>query len=378
METNGKKQKRRPGDPWLIFPVYILTGMACGIVIMQHLIDAGTSLADALVRFALLFLCMYAAMTLQIVIHEGGHLVFGLATGYRFCSFRIFNLMWVREDGKLRLRRLSIAGTGGQCLMGPPDLNGRQMPVMLYNFGGAIMNVISSIVFGGLALLFPAGSAARTVLLLPAVIGIAFALINGIPDSAGPVNNDGRNALDLARSAEARRAFWIQMKANELVSRGVRTKDMPAEWFEMPSEEGMNNGITAIVGVLACSRLMDEKRFDEAEREMARILEGENAVTGLHRALMTCDRMYIELIGQNRRDVLDAMQTKEQKRLMKAMKQYPTVLRTEYAMALLAEKDAAKAEAVRRRFEKAAKTYPYPSELDAERELMALADEKAA
>ena len=33
-----------------------------------------------------MMVCLYGAILIQIVIHEAGHLVFGLLTGYRFCS----------------------------------------------------------------------------------------------------------------------------------------------------------------------------------------------------------------------------------------------------------------------------------------------------
>ena len=71
------------------------------------------------------------------------------------CSFRVFNLMWIREGGRIRLRRMSIAGTGGQCLMGPPDLKDGKMPVMLYNFGGAIFNLLFAVLALGLSFLYP-------------------------------------------------------------------------------------------------------------------------------------------------------------------------------------------------------------------------------
>ena len=38
---------------------------------------------------------LYLAFILQVILHEAGHLVFGLWTGYRFCSFRVFSWMWV-------------------------------------------------------------------------------------------------------------------------------------------------------------------------------------------------------------------------------------------------------------------------------------------
>ena len=110
---------------------------------------------------------------------------------------------------------------------------------------------------------------------------------------------------------------------------------------------------------------------------MEHILSRENGVVGLYRGLLICDRIFTELIGPCRRDVLDGMLDKEQKKFMKSMGQYPSVLRTEYACALLGERDMDKAAAVRKRFEKTAGTYPYPSEIAGERELMDLAAGKA-
>ncbi len=46
------------------------------------------------------------------------------------------------------------------------------------------------------------------------------------------------------------------------------------------------------------------------------------------------------------------------------------------AQALLAEGDAHKAEQIKARFEKTAKSYPYPGDVQAERELMAIALDK--
>ncbi len=375
-----EKPKKRAKGQWLSILAYLLIGAACGLLIPQyveHRYGGDVSLAALLGWFAVLLACVYAAMLIQIVIHEAGHLVFGLATGYRFSSFRILSLMWLKENGKIRLTRLSLAGTGGQCLMSPPELKDGKMPVMLYNFGGALMNVIASLIFLVLALLCPAWSLGQVVLLELAIIGFAYALMNGLPLGTGPVNNDGRNALDISRSPAAMRAFWIQMKVNELTARGVRVKDMPREWFTMPSDEEMRNGIIATIGALSCSRLMDEQRFEEAEQQMAHILSRENGVAGLHRALMTCDRMYVELVGQNRREVLDRMMSDDQQKIMKAMKRFPSVLRTEYALALLSDRNAEKAEAVRAQFDKTARTYPYPSEIAGERELMDIAAKRA-
>ena len=378
MPDKRKEKRAKNKGQWISIVIFLLIGAACGVLILMYLDFPGqqgkTHLAN-FVSFLLLLIGMYAAMLIQIILHEAGHLIFGLLTGYRFSSFRIFNLIWVRLEDRIQFKKLNIAGTGGQCLMIPPDLKDGRMPVMLYNFGGAIVNLITAIVCFGLSFLCPVRSLGWTILMMFAVIGLAFALINGLPVKMGAVNNDGRNALDLSRSEEATRAFWIQMKVNEQISKGIRLKDMPEEWFTVPSESSMNNGIIATLGVLACGRLMDQHQFEEADKLMKRLLSRQNGIVGLYRSLMICDRMYVEMISENRKEILDGMRSKDQLKIMKAMKKYPSVLRTEYVYALLAEKDPAKAQKAMAQFDQCTKSYPYPSEIDGERELIKLAEE---
>ena len=378
MPDKRKEKRAKNKGQWISIVIFLLIGAACGVLVLMYLDFPGqqgkTHLAN-FVSFLLLLIGMYAAMLIQIILHEAGHLIFGLLTGYRFSSFRIFNLIWVRLEDRIQFKKLNIAGTGGQCLMIPPDLKDGRMPVMLYNFGGAIVNLITAIVCFGLSFLCPVRSLGWTILMMFAVIGLAFALMNGLPVKMGAVNNDGRNALDLSRSEEATRAFWIQMKVNEQISKGIRLKDMPEEWFTVPSESSMNNGIIATLGVLACGRLMDQHQFEEADKLMKRLLSRQNGIVGLYRNLMICDRMYVEMISENRKEILDGMRSKDQLKIMKAMKKYPSVLRTEYVYALLAEKDPAKAQKAMAQFDQCTKSYPYPSEIDGERELIKLAEE---
>jgi hypothetical protein len=378
MEKKGKKNGR--GAQLLSILIYLMIGAASGILIVRyidHFTGPDVTIGQEILLFAMLMLSVYAVMLLQIIIHEGGHLVFGLATGYKFSSFRILSWMFVKEEGKLRIRRLSLAGTGGQCLMAPPDLKDGTIPFLLYNFGGAIMNLCSCLLFGGLSFLFPPDSFFNFFLLVLVLVGAGFAFMNAFPLRLGQVDNDGANALSLLKSREAVRAFWIQMKANEQISRGVRLSDMPEEWFVLPEKEAMNNGITAYIGVLACSRLMDQKRFEEADAMMESLISGGEGIAGLHRGLMICDRIFLEVTGKNRPEALESLLTKEQKKFMKAMKTFPSVLRTEYALALLADKDKEKAEKVRKEFDRYAARYPYPSEIEAEREYMKLAEKCA-
>lgn len=373
----SEKKKKIVWRQYIAMAFFVLIGAVGGFLMVAYIdrgADAQTPLYEKILSLVGLFLGMYAAILVQLIIHEAGHLIFGLLSGYKFSSFRIFSFMWIKENNKIKLRRLSLAGTGGQCLMTPPDMTDGKIPLVLYNLGGVLMNIIAGLVFLGLFFVLKDISFLSTVMLLFAVIGFILAIMNGAPMRMGTVDNDGYNAFALTRNSEAMRSFWVQMKVTEQISNGIRLKDMPDEWFTVPSDEAMKNSMVAVTGVFACNRLMDAGQFEEADKLMAHMLEVDSGMVGLHRNLMICDRMYVGLVTENRREVIDGMLTKEQKKFMKSMKNFPSVLRTEYVYALLCERDAVKGGKVKERFEKCAKTYPYPNDVQSERELMEIAE----
>ncbi len=356
----------------------LVLGMICGFALNNNLdkFTPDTPLHHRLLIFAGQLLCMYIALLFHMIIHETGHLIFGLISGYKFSSFRIASFMLVKDNGKLRLKRFSISGTGGQCLMTPPDLKDGKIPFVLYNLGGSVFNVIISTLFLGIYFLCADIPYLSSILLIFTAIGFVSAMTNGIPMRLGTVDNDGYNTVALSGNKAAVEAFWVQLKVVEQSSKGVCIKDMPAEWFTVPSDEELKNSMIAVRGVFACNRLMEQKRFEDADKLMSHILEIESGMVGLHRSLMICDRIFVELTGKNRLEVIQNMLTKEQNKFMKSMKRYPTVLRTQYSIALLYENDTAKAERIKKEFDNCAKSYPYPHETDTERELMEIAESK--
>lgn len=372
-----KKKKKDQWQQWLFMGFFVLIGAVCG-VLMAHFAEQnateGSSLLEELLPLVVLFVGMYVGMFLQLIIHEAGHLVFGLLSGYRFSSFRIGSFMLLKENDTFVIKKLTLAGTGGQCLMVPPPMRDGRIPVILFNLGGSMMNLIASGIFFVIYLLIPSGTIFALMCLMVVLTGAAIALMNGIPLRLGTVDNDGYNALSLGKNPDAMRAFWLQLKVNEQIAKGVRLKDMPDEWFTVPTDEAMRNSMVAAQGVFATNRLMDQQRFEEADQLIAHLLEIDSGIVGLHRSLMICDRMYCEMISNNRKEILDEMLTKEQTKFMKAMKKFPSVIRTEYVYSLLALKDETKVKEARALFDKVSKTYPYPSDIQSERELIEIAD----
>ncbi|NLU36529.1 MAG: M50 family metallopeptidase [Clostridiales bacterium] len=373
-------KKRKALQFVLIILLFLIIGFFTGYFLADSILylkKTGYTTGEILLSLGGILLILFMSVLLQIILHEAGHLLFGWISGYRFLSFRIGSFMWLKKDGGIRFARLKIAGTGGQCLMGPPDLTEGKFPYILYNLGGSIINLLSAPIFLMLLFLLASGPFLSVFLILAAAIGIVFALMNGIPLKLAQVNNDGYNVLSLGKNPEALKAFWLQLKVTEQMTKGVRLKDMPDEWFAMPSDKAMKNGIIAAVGVFACNRLMDAMELEKADDTIAELLQMDTGINELHRRLLIVDQVYCELVGKNRQERLSRLLTKQQIRFMKSMKTFPSVLRTEYTYALLKENDNKKASKIKDEFEKMGAYYPYPQEIESERELMELAEQKS-
>ena len=128
----------------------------------------------------------------------------------------------------------------------------------------------------------------------------------------GLVDNDGYNTLSLKRSKKALRAFWIQLKINQAQSEGVRLKDMPSSWFDLPDESDMGNTIISALAVFNENRLMDEQRFEEAEALIKKLLDSQTISIGLYEKLLITDFIYIEAITTKSKEAIDKLYNKEE------------------------------------------------------------------
>lgn len=317
-------------------------------------------------------LIFYLTLYIQLIIHELGHLIFGLISKYKFSSFRIGNLILVKNNKKIKLKLLKISGTGGQCIMIPPKSENGKIPVILYNLGGALANIITAFIFIIFHIIVNDKVILAYIFDTLALFGIYFAALNGIPMKMGIIDNDGFNAISLSKDKSAQKAFLIQLKINEALSNNKRLKEMPAEWFEIDKNANLNNSLIAAILVLSCNRLLDEHEFKKANKKMDTILKKETAIVGLHYNLLICDRIYCCLLENNVKEV-KKLYNEATKNFMTSMKNYPSIIRTNYALSLLLDKDQTKANTYLKKFQKCAKTHPYPSDIISEKELISIA-----
>ncbi|MBQ7374751.1 MAG: hypothetical protein IJW61_02115 [Clostridia bacterium] len=379
MEDKRSNKNEKPKKP-KAHKLLILISLAVG-VLLGILIDSVPFISKIfelrIWEMAILCASVIVIYLFQIALHEAGHLVFGLISGYKFSSYRFLSIMVHKKDGRIKLSKFSVPGTAGQCLMLPPEMKDGKIPVFLYNIGGVVFNLISVILMVVIMIIFRDIPLVAGIMLFGGMAALAMALLNGIPIKTDLVANDGYNALSLSKDPEAIRSFYYQMKINAETAEGTRLRDMPSEWFYIPSSDGMKNSLVASMAVILHSRLMDEHRFYEARELAILLLEGENNIIGLHRGILMTEKLFLDLyLGKDTEDSVKMLTDPDMERFMRLMATSPSTKRVNYTLALLMHKNEELADVALSEFEKVAKSYPYIQEIEGEREIMALVKEK--
>lgn len=278
-----------------------------GAVMLCFMVFADVSAADFLAKFqrvgwlSLLgvtlfsFVTLILAFLLQVVIHEGGHLVCGLYSGYRFVSFRILQFTLLKREGKWCIRRYDLAGTGGQCLLAPPDLPVEQIPVVLYNMAGVMANLLASLLVAALLLWADGPSLLESAGWQFCVVGLALALLNGIPLPGTKIFNDANNMLLLRRNMQSKRALMDQLRINAAAQEGLRPQQMPAEWFAF-SETDYKDNLQISSRLMRAGWLMDGFHWDEACRELEECYGHRDQMLGLLVDELACELMFALLM----------------------------------------------------------------------------------
>ncbi len=292
-------------------------------------------------------LLLLLSIFLQVILHEGGHLVCGLATGYRFVSFRIFNLTFIRKDGKLCIRRFSIAGTGGQCLLTPPERPLEDIPTVLYNLGGVLANLLTAIL-AFLPLLTTDGLPylLKFFLLMFSLTGFLLAGMNGIPMKIGGIGNDADNMRLLLKDSKSKQALVTQLHINALVQEGMRPKDMPAEWFVQTDDINYKDALQVTIALMNASLLLDREEWEAAYDAFEEVMSHQDEVIGLLIKETACELLFTALVT-NRTAQAEELYTDE---LGTYIRQYKDVTSSKQrllcALALYRDKDAVKAKEI--------------------------------
>lgn len=295
-------------------------GLGLGHVIKGLSVDFSVNALEMVGILLWVFLAVISAFVVHTLLHELGHMLFGLLTGYGFISFRLFNILLQREDDGFHWKRFHVRGTIGQCLMTPPSRE--WVPFFWYNAGGVLMNV--SVVGLCICALCLCPLSMWTALLYGTLLltGLWLALLNGIPMVVGGTPNDGKNIVTLWRHPEQRCYFGAMLSVVGEQSRGRRLKEMPQEWFRSEPVTSESSVIQLSARNLYYCLLMDEMRLDEAREIAEEIVAIGDKLPMLFRLEVETDRLIQELATLNRYEVVARLWSDSLQRYIKTARKY--------------------------------------------------------
>lgn len=365
---NKVKRKKTVGKI-IFFIIAIFIGFYLGILAAKSGNDniiSNTFLGN-IFNIVLMLIMIMLGFLFHIIVHEGGHLIFGLLTGYTFVSFRIGSFIIVKENEKFKLKRYNIPGTGGQCLMMPPDLKEGKFHFVIYNFGGAIMNLIVSII-GILILVYidGIGYPFNEILMLSGFAGIILALTNAIPLKIGGIANDGHNAMSMLKDEEAKRGFYIQLRVNGLQHQGVRIKDLPLEMFKLKEGADITSPLNTSIRLMEYSWHLDNMDLESAKLTIDSFIPYINKLIPIYKHEINCERIFLELLGDCNKEFIDNLYNKELKKYIKQAKFMINKKRLLIAYEGFYNEDKLKALKLYEEFKKIAAKSPNKSDADSE------------
>lgn len=167
-------------------------------------------------------------MIITVLIHETGHLIFGLLTGYRPISFKILWIVVEDKDPGIRLRIKAIRPIG-QCLMYPKKADAFPDKMIL---GGSLFNLIFGMMFLIIGMTV-SGMVLKIIMLYLTSLGIAIGIYNLFFGSA---YSDGKTLLEIKRNKEAGVAYNNLLMIYRYLYIGRSYADMPESLFAVEQE----------------------------------------------------------------------------------------------------------------------------------------------
>ena len=325
-----------------------------------------------MLAYVAMFFGVYVILTFTTIIHETGHLVCGLKSGYKFLSFRIFSFSLCKYEDGFKLKRFSIPGTGGQCLMAPPEYNDGNFKYKLYLSGGNIATFLLFALEVILVIAIGLDAFAGRVILFAALISLYLLILNAVPMKIGGIANDGFDLKSLGKNQEHKKDFWKSLDVNAKTNSGMLLSEVGIDFDAMDDDELLKeiDGIAIQIKLnIKVNYLISEKRFDEAYTLCKKLLN-EKAVIELYKYELKCDKMFLEIVMGKEGRVKKTYSDELKQYIKKTHKYMITRMRLMYTYYLFVEKDEAKALKEKEAFEKACLSYPDLGEIKSEKALM--------
>lgn len=342
------------------YGLQILMGGMVGIAIACTVFININSPLDIIINIFLVFAIFY----LHIILHEAGHLICGLLSGYQFVSFRVGAFVLLKTETGYRFKVSPVTGIAGQCLLMPPAENEPQ-PFLLYHFGGVLANFFVVLLAGFYTCI--KGASLYSVLLIG--IGLVLGITNILPVASPEMPNDGANIKEAKKGTVYLEAMQMQLRIAAKLAQGESLANMSEEMFHI--KDGLNplSPFAIVLRTYQYNQLQAKHMLKEAAETMRLLYEDVSEMHPYFQKEVKAEWLYCLSAILNEKSTATALFEKE---LKKWLPQYPQVdkLRACYAYYALTIHDFDKANVYYKKAEKGLQNFPYKTVAETEKWLL--------
>ncbi len=220
------------------------------------------------------FVAFFVFLPLNVLVHELGHIFFGLVTNMKFVSLKLGRILFFRENKKLKCRVCISTVAAGECALFPKTDRRVRSCFLAATLGGAIFNFTYGIVF--LLLYFLAEQ--HPVLLFFEMFA-PVSLIEGvaalIPVELDAGKTDGLVALGLIKKSPEEEIALRVLRAQAILYKQTFSEVPEALLFDVPVVREDLSALHALM-LLRMQYLLWEGKEEEASLILHCVREGES------------------------------------------------------------------------------------------------------
>lgn len=345
------KKNKRNWKETLSFILLIIFSAIIGFVVLELFYAIpNLSLWDFFLAFAVLVI----SLPLHIILHEVGHLIAGLLSGYQFIMFRLFSWVWIKTEDGISRRNQSIQGLLGQALMTPPE-NVDEPPMLLYHSGGLIVNLLSALLMIGIAW-WSSNPRVTLFLLISGVVALLLFIMNSIPQKG----TDGYNILQIIKRPEALAETTNVLRLYGGMVRGESFVDLK-RYIPSDHPESFENPNTVTLYTALAAAYFEQGDFETANEMYRQLWNKRNQLIQLHKPEVYVTYLFsLLLTDPEHKDVQTIKNTQIYKNIIET--KAADSFKVQAAEAIYLEKDFAKAKNLLEEGEKLISTAPTVSE----------------
>ena len=311
------------------------------------------------------------SLGLHIIIHEFGHLITGLISGYKFGFFRIWKYAISLDEGKMKVKNFHIPGSLGQCVMAPPVKINGDFPYLLYNLGGIIFNGLFALLSIILVFALPI-NLLSTFLLSMGFVGLYLAITNGYPFEYIP--NDGTNIKSLKKSDDSKEAFYNALLLTKMYMDDNPNKIAIKEIVKKENYQDFNEPLVQNVISENISLYIDEGELFKA-LDFSEFLLKQKNMTSILRNLILIDKASLHLLLGHKNEIEKLKNDTGFKKYIKSSGQ-SEIERYKYMYYSLHEKNEEKAEIALKKYKSLASDHLFGNHVDYDEKLINWTKEK--